>query len=220
MRIPLQTLTVLHRQQGILDELRPLEGYMQEELNVKEIVYSTAEAEKVTLSAKPNAQLLGPRFGKAFGQIRKRITDLAIDQMLILEAGDSIQLNGDAFQPEEIQILRHAREGLPDIRSDRFISIDFPCELNDDLIAEGLAREVVHCIQQLRKEAGYQVEDRIAVSYEADGRLHDAITQHKTYIQQETLAHALVHCQPGGDQVQSVEIDGANLTVGVQRESA
>ena len=220
VRIPLQTLTILHRQQGILDELRPLEGYMQEELNVKEIVYSTAEAEKVTLSAKPNAQLLGPRFGKMFGQIRKQITDLAIDQMLVLEAGDSIQLNGDAFQPEEIQILRHAREGLPDVRSDRFISIDFPCELNDDLIAEGLAREVVHYIQQLRKEAGYQVEDRIAVSYEADGRLQDAITQHKTYIQQETLAHALVHCEPSGDQVQSIEIDGANLTVGVQRESA
>ena len=220
VRIPLQTLTVLHRQQGILDELRPLEGYIQEELNVKEVVYSTAEAEKVTLSAKPNAQVLGPRFGKSFGQIRKRITDLTIDQMLILEAGDPIQLNGDAFQPEEIQILRHAREGLPDVRSDRFISIDFPCELNDSLIAEGLAREVVHYIQQLRKEAGYQVEDRIAVTYEADGRLQDAITQHKTYIQQETLARALVHRQPSGDQVQSVEIDGANLTVGVQRESA
>jgi isoleucyl-tRNA synthetase len=220
VRIPLQTLTILHRQQVILDELRPLEGYMQEELNVKEIVYSTAEAEKVTLSAKPNAQLLGPRFGKAFGQIRKRITDLPLDQMLILEAGEPIQLNGDAFQPEEIQILRHAREGLPDIRSDRFISIDFPCELNDALIAEGLAREVVHYIQQLRKEAGYQVEDRIAVSYEADGRLRDAITQHQTYIQQETLARALVYRQPSGDQVQSVEIDGANLTVGVRRESA
>ena len=219
VRIPLQTLTILHRQQGILDELRPLEGYMQEELNVKEIVYSTAEAEKVTLSAKPNAQILGPRFGKAFGQIRKRITDLTIDQMLILEAGEPIQLNGDAFQPEEIQILRHAREGLPDIRSDRFISIDFPCELNDALIAEGLAREVVHYIQQLRKEAGYQVEDRIAVTYEADGRLRDAITQHQTYIQQETLARALVYRQPSGDQVQSVEIDGASLTVGVQRES-
>ena len=220
VRIPLQTLTILHRQQGILDELRPLEGYMQEELNVKELVYSTAEAEKVTLSAQPNAQLLGPRFGKTFGQIRKRITALPLDQMLRLEAGEPIQLHGDAFQPEEIRILRHAREGLPDVRSDRFISIDFPCELNDALIAEGLAREVVHYIQQLRKEAGYQVEDRIAVSYEADGRLHDAITQHRTYIQQETLARALVHRQPSGDQVQSVEIDGANLTVGVQRESA
>ena len=78
----------------------------------------------------------------------------------------------------------------------------------------------MHYIQQLRKEAGYQVEDRIAVSYEADGRLRDAITQHQTYIQQETLARALVYRQPSGDQVQSVEIDGANLTVGVRRESA
>ena len=219
VRIPLQTLTVLHRQEAILQELQPLAGYVQEELNVKEIVYSTAEDEKVTLSAKPNAQLLGPRFGKAFGQVRKHVADLGVDQMLALEAGQTIQLNGDVFQPEEIQILRQAREGVPDVRSDRFISIDFPCELNEDLITEGLAREIVHHIQQLRKEAGYHVEDRIAVTYEADSRLLQAITQHKNYIQQETLARALDHSQPIGDKVHSVQIDGAGLTFGVQRES-
>ena len=220
VRIPLQTLTILHRQQPILDELRPLEGYMQEELNVKEIVYSTAEDEKIALTAQPNAQLLGPRFGKAFGQVRKQVAALAIDQMLRLEAGEPIHINGETFQSEEILILRHAREGIPDVRSDRFISIDFPCELNDDLIAEGLAREVVHHIQQLRKEAGYHVEDRIAVTYEAESRLRDAITQHKTYIQQETLARTLVQSQPAGDTVHSVKIDGADLMVGVQRTSA
>ena len=220
VRIPLQTLTILHRQQPILDELRPLEGYMQEELNVKEIVYSTAEDEKIALTAQPNAQLLGPRFGKAFGQVRKQVAALAIDQMLRLEAGEPIHINGETFQSEEILILRHAREGIPDVRSDRFISIDFPCELNDDLIAEGLAREVVHHIQQLRKEAGYHVEDRIAVTYEAESRLRDAITQHKTYIQQETLARTLVQSQPAGDTVHSVKIDGADLMVGVQRASA
>ena len=91
--------------------------------------------------------------------------------------------------------------------------------MNDALIAEGLAREVVHHIQQLRKEAGYHVEDRIAVTYEADGRLLDAIAQHKTYIQQETLARVLDQTQPSGDKVDSVKIDGAALTVGVQRES-
>ena len=220
VRIPLQTLTILHRQQPILDELRPLEGYMQEELNVKEIVYSTAEDEKIALTAQPNAPLLGPRFGKAFGQVRKQVAALAIDQMLRLEAGEPIHINGETFQSEEILILRHAREGIPDVRSDRFISIDFPCELNDDLIAEGLAREVVHHIQQLRKEAGYHVEDRIAVTYEAESRLRDAITQHKTYIQQETLARTLVQSQPAGDTVHSVKIDGADLMVGVQRASA
>ncbi len=219
VRIPLQTLTILHRQQPILDELRPLEGYMQEELNVKEIVYSTAEDEKIALTAQPNARLLGPRFGKAFGQVRTQVAALAIDQMLRLEAGEPIQLNGETFQSEEILILRQAREGTPDVRSDRFISIDFPCDLDDSLIAEGLAREVVHHIQQLRKEAGYHVEDRIAVTYEAESRLRDAITQHKTYIQQETLARTLVQSQPAGDKVHSVKIDGADLLVGVQRES-
>ena len=219
VRIPLQTLTILHRQQPILDELRPLEGYMQEELNVKEIVYSTAEDEKIALIAQPNAQLLGPRFGKAFGQVRKQVGDLTTDQMLRLEAGGPIQLNGETLQSEEILIRRQAREGIPDVRSDRFISIDFPCVLDDSLIAEGLAREVVHHIQQLRKEAGYHVEDRISVTYEAERRLHDAITQHKIYIQQETLARTLVQSQPAGDKVHSVKIDGADLMVGVQRES-
>ena len=117
---------------------------MQEELNVKEIVYSTAEDEKIALIAQPNAQLLGPRFGKAFGQVRKQVGDLTTDQMLRLEAGGPIQLNGETLQSEEILIRRQAREGIPDVRSDRFISIDFPCVLDDSLIAEGLAREVVH----------------------------------------------------------------------------
>ena len=57
------------------------------------------------------------------------------------------------------------------------------------------------------------------MTYEAERRLHDAITQHKIYIQQETLARTLVQSQPAGDKVHSVKIDGADLMVGVQRES-
>ena len=171
VRMPLPQLTIFHRQQWVLDELKPLETYIREELNVKEVVYSTAEEEKVVLNAKPNPQLLGPRFGKNFGAVGKKIANLSLEQMLTIEGGNPITLDGDSFQPNEIQILRQARDGAPDVRSDRFISIELPSVLTEDLIAEGLAREVVHLIQQMRKDAGYQVEDRIAVTYATDAPL-------------------------------------------------
>lgn len=220
VRIPLPTLTILHRQQRVLDELKPLETYIREELNVKAVAYSTAEEEKVILSAKPNPQLLGPRFGKAFGAVSKKIGNLSLEQMLAAEAGESFALDGEVLQPNEIQILRQARDGAPDVRSDRFISIELACELNDELIAEGIAREIVHHIQQLRKDAGYQVEDRIAVTYEADSQLAAAINLHQAYIRQETLARTLRQGQSAGDRVETFEIDGKRLTLGIRREGS
>jgi isoleucyl-tRNA synthetase len=219
VRMPLRTLTILHRQQRILDEIKPLEKYIRDELNVKEVRYSTAEGEKVALSAKPNAKLLGPRFGKKFSAVSKQVVALSSEQMLTLEAGGTLTLDGEVFRAEEVQILRQARDGTPDVRSDRFISIEFPCELDEELIAEGLAREIVHAVQQMRKDAGYRVEDRIAITYDTDGRLSAVIDQHTNYIQDETLARSIRRDQPAGDRVETVEIDNATITLGVQREA-
>ncbi|MBI3301229.1 MAG: isoleucine--tRNA ligase [Deltaproteobacteria bacterium] len=219
VRMPLPALTILHRQERILDGLKPLEVYIREELNVKEVRYSTAEDAKVALSAKPNPQLLGPRFGKGFGAVSKQIVNLTLEQMLTLEVGETLTLNGEAFRPEEVQILRQARDGAPDVRSDRFISIEFPCVLDEELIAEGLAREVVHSIQQMRKDAGYRVEDRIEVTYEAEPRLALAIDRHLSYIQEETLARSLRRAQPVGDRVDTIDIDGDAITLGVRRDT-
>jgi len=182
------------------------------------VTYGTAEETKVVLSAKPNPQLLGPRFGKSFGAVSKKIANLSHEQMLTLEAGESLTLDGEVFQPNEVQIFRQARDGAPDVRSDRFISIELSCKLNEELIAEGLAREVVHHIQQLRKDASYQVEDRIVVTYDGASPLAAAIDRHRSYIQQETLARSLQHTVPVGDKVESLDIDGMKLTIGLQRE--
>lgn len=219
VRMPLHALTILHRQQSILDEIKPLETYIREELNVKEVRYSTAEGEKVALSAKPNAKLLGPRFGKKFSAVSKQISALSSEQMLMLEAGETLALDGETFQSEEVQILRQARDGAPDVRSDRFISIEFPCALDEELIAEGLAREIVHAVQQMRKEAGYRVEDRVVITYETDERLSAVITKHASYIQEETLARTIRRDHPAGDLIETVKIDETTIILGVQRET-
>ena len=219
VRMPLRTLSILHRRQAVLDKITPLEGYLREELNVKEVCYSTAEGEKVQLSAKPNAKLLGPRFGKKFGVVSKQIATLAPGQMLKLEAGEAILLDGETFSSAEVQILRQAHDNAPDVRSDRFISVELLCELDEELIAEGCAREIVHALQQMRKEAGYRVEDRITVTYMTEGPLAAVVDRHAHYIQDETLARSLQRQQPVGDRIESVEIEGSAITFGVQREA-
>ncbi len=219
VRIPLRRLTILHRQEKVLDALRPLESYIKEELNVKEVLYSTAEEEVVELFAKPNPQILGPRFGKDFNRIRQKIAALGSEELLALESGQSITLGGETFFPEEIQVLRQTRAGVSYARSDRFISVLLPCELDEELLTEGLAREVVHHIQQLRREAGYEVADRIEVTYEAEPRLAEAIARYAPYIQQETLARSLREGGVDGDRVVTVRIEGQHLTLGVRRHT-
>ena len=166
----------------------------------------------IILDAGPLGRIAHPR--------PKREIALWLEQMLAAEAGESFSLDGEVLQPNEIQILRQARDGAPEVRSDRFISIELPCELNDELIAEGIAREVIHHIQQMRKDAGYKVEDRIAVTFVADPQPTAAMSLHTTYIQQETLARTLQEGNPQGDRVETFEIDGKQLTLGIRREGS
>ena len=217
VRIPLPRLTILHRSRQVLAALEPLEGYVREELNVKDVAYGTDEAAVVELFARPDGQRLGPRFGKNFNRMRQRLAALTAAEILALEEGATITVDGEVLRPEEVHVYRRAREGAPDVRSDRFISISLPCEITEDLLAEGQARELVHRIQQMRKEAGYHVADRIEVSYETGEPLAAVVSRHADYICQETLARRLRRGRPGGDRVETMDIEGATITVGVLR---
>lgn len=128
------------------------------------------------------------------------------------------ELHTFTIHPEEVFIIRQARDGFHSVRSDRFISIEMDFELDEELIVEGLAREFVHAIQQIRKEARFRVEQRIEIEHDIpDGQpLRAAINLHGDYIQQETLANSLqFNLTPKGDYVKHVEIDGQSFTLGI-----
>ncbi len=186
-KMPLAKLTVIHKDPALLDEIGKLADYIQTELNVKAIDYTTAEADYISLYAKPNSPVLGKRLGKQFNPFRQKIEALSSSQIDELQQSGAITLDGETFTPEDILVFREAITGT-DAISDRFISIDLKCELTPELIREGLAREVVNRIQKTRKDIGLNVADRISIKAHASEELGRAIEQHREYIMKDTLA--------------------------------
>ncbi|MCB1692886.1 MAG: isoleucine--tRNA ligase [Pseudomonadales bacterium] len=213
-KYPLPRLTVIHEETGLLDEIRRLEAYIQSELNVKTIEYSTDESKFINLYAKPNSPVLGKRLGKQFNRYRQLIEALDTAQIAALAEAGEIELEGETFGVDDILVFREAREGANAL-SDRFISIDIDCTLNEALMKEGLAREVVNRIQRSRKDMGFNVVDRIRIAYDATPDIEAAIEAHRDYIAGETLAVEMM--QTKGSHALSFDIDDDSLSMTLTR---
>ncbi len=215
VKTPLASLTVIHKDDALLKEISKLESYIQSELNVKTVEYSTDEDKYIKLYAKPNSPVLGKRLGKEFGKFVGMISKLDAKALGKLEDSGSLELAGETFATEDILIFREAKEGTQAL-SNRFISIDIDTNLSEELILEGLAREVVNRVQRTRKESGFNVEDRITITYEASQKLASAIESHKEHIAKETLALSLT-AQTVNDGI-DFDVDGETLKIKLIKE--
>ena len=213
-KYPLHSLTIIHKDRALLDEISKLEEYIQAELNIKKVDYSEEESRYINLFAKPNSPVLGKRFGKQFKDVKKRIESLTSETISNFQEEGRLDLDGEVFQQDDILVFREAREGTNAL-SDRFISIDLNCELDDDLISEGLAREVVNRIQKSRRDLGLNVVDRIKVGIAASEKLQTAIFAHQDYIRKETLASVLI--EGVGEEPLHFDIDDHNLTLSIEK---
>jgi isoleucyl-tRNA synthetase len=186
VKTPLKTLKVIHQEQALLDEVKKLEVYIKSELNIKNVEYLTNEADFVILSAKPNTPVLGKRLGKNLNTFRQLIEKLPSSEVQKIEGGQSITLNDEIFNDESILVFRNARPRTQAV-TNRFITIDLDCTLDQDLIDEGLAREIVNRIQKSRKDSGLNVADRIEVVVHSTPELSRIFKKHQNYIASETL---------------------------------
>ncbi len=218
VKTPLSRVTIIHQDKELLDEIKKLEEYITSELNIKNVEYDTQEDKYINLYAKPNLPVLGKRFGKRMGQFMKMIKSLSTEQLQELEEKGSLILGNEAFTPDDFLIFREAKPGTQAI-SNRYISIDLDCELTDDLIDEGLARECVNRIQRTRKDIGLNVEDRISIEFSSSSdRLKNAIEKHKDYICGETLAVSLSNA---GEKTngQSFSIEEHEIVLNIKKHS-
>ncbi len=186
-KTPLARLTVIHREQAMLEEIARLEGYLKSELNVKTVEYTQDEERYIRLFAKPNSPVLGKRLGKDFGKFRGLVEKLDARTLAAFQDSGRLTLDGIDFGQEDLLVFREAKPGTAAV-SDRLITIELDCTLQPALVQEGLAREVVNRIQKSRKDLGFNVTDRILVEYDASAELAAAIDAHADYIRQETLA--------------------------------
>jgi isoleucyl-tRNA synthetase len=189
---------------------------------VKRVEVVGSDAELVRLRAKANFRSLGKRFGKKTPIIAEAITKLAQDQLRELEAGKpaSLEVDGETVTilPEDVTIEREVASSWL-VQSDGPYVVALDPALDDALRSEGFAREVVSRVQRLRKEAGYEYTTRITLWVEGDREALEALRPHGDFIRGETLARCLElgARAPRPDVEQSVEIDGRNVVLGMQR---
>jgi len=188
------------------------------ELNVKELDFVSDESELVSYSAKPNYRALGPRFGKNMPQVAAAVEalDAAHVAATLAEGGEvGIAIDGTdhTLGPDDLTLALQPLEGY-EVEAEAGHAVALQLELDDDLRREGLAREIVHAVQNARKAAGLEITDRIDLALAGDPDLIEAAQAHEDYLAGEVLATTVSY---DGSNGSSATIDGRELNIGVSR---
>ena len=194
---------------------------VRSELNVRELEFVTEEAELVSYAVKPNYRTLGPKFGSdmpaaaaAVGALdpEKVADSLASGEPIVVSvSGSDHLLSGD-----DLLMEMEPLEGYQ-VEAQSGHAVALSLELDESLVAEGLAREIVHAVQNARKEAGLEITDRIALDLGGDTELLAAAETHSEYLAGEVLATSLTFSGGEGEATGSQTIDGRKLTIGIGR---
>jgi isoleucyl-tRNA synthetase len=188
VRQPLSSLTWVLADGTANEKLTAFLPIIAEEINVREIKIIQRDEDLVDLSATANFKALGKKVGKKMQQVAAAVAAMNADQIRAVEAGGMIKIDEFELTAEDIMIKRTEKQGLA-ILSDQGMSIALDIQLTPELISEGLARDVVHHIQNLRKEKDFEITDRIRVDLQTPSEsLRIAIQSFKEYICRETLA--------------------------------
>jgi isoleucyl-tRNA synthetase len=205
------------KERALLEQVQEI---ILDEVNVKQVEYVTDESGLVNKKAKANFKSIGPKFGKSVQEVAKRIAGLTGEEIRTIEQTGSLEVRGGdrpyRIERDDVEILR---EDIPGwlVESDGTTTVALDTELTDDLIAEGIAREFVNRVQSLRKEAGFEVTDRINLGFSATESVRNRINSQAEYIRSETLAVGFAD-EPLDDGYRTtVDIGGEQVTIVVER---
>ncbi len=197
--------------------LESLAAVVADELNVKAIEYVESASELVSYVVKPNYRTLGPKFGKNMPAVAAAVAALPPDETGDRVAGGRsvmVRVEGreHEFGPEDFVVEANEREGFQ-VEREGGVAVAISTRLSPDLLREGLARELVHHIQNTRKAADFQIDDRIHLGVYGPPEIADMLAVHSDWVKKETLAVSL----EVGDRAATGEADAAS-DAGFHRE--
>jgi isoleucyl-tRNA synthetase len=224
VRQPLPALVVRARDRAERESVASLVAQVAEELNVKSIRFAAADEVLVTYRVKPNFRALGPRFGPKVNAVARAIQ--ALDGATVEAAqrrgepvtmaidGETVEVPADGYDVEVVDA-----EGFAVVEENgTLVALDVT--LTRDLILEGLARELTHRVNGMRKDAGYSLEDRIAMRYDATGDVAEVFDRFSGSVADEVLATSIAAGTPAlgdGAYRQVLTVDGHDVTVAIER---
>jgi len=221
IRQPLPSMMIKPRYGYEKEAIRNLEEQILQELNIKTLEFIEDADNILKYRVSPVFSAIGSKYGELVPQIKQaleRADDEAIASQV--QAGEAVELTLDSqtveLLPDEIEVEMIEPEELAVVEDTGYV-IGIRTEINEELLKEGMIRDLVRYIQNMRKEAGYQVEDHIAVGLSTEGRLAQAVQEHRDYLSNEVLADELSSNNISGEYSDSFTIRGDEIQVTIVR---
>ena len=195
VRQPLQKIMIPILEESQRAEIEAVSDLIKAEVNVKEIVLLDDASGILVKQIKPNFKTLGPRFGKDMGLIAKEIQCFSSDQINKFEREGEISIfiqeKSIILTLQEVEISSQDIEGWL-VANSNGITVALDISISEELHQEGIARELVNRIQNIRKDSGFEVTDKIKVQIQRNRDLETAVLNNEAYIKSETLTDLLV----------------------------
>ncbi|MGC9312930.1 MAG: isoleucine--tRNA ligase [Sediminispirochaetaceae bacterium] len=191
IRQPLKAIYLVTRDATEKRVLREMEDIIREELNVKDVLFKENEEDLVIYSTKPNYKVLGKKLGKHMKTVAGKIESLAMSEIQSLMEGSTLYIEYDADSLEltidGVIVQRTEKENLK-VLNEGSLTVGLDTEITEELKHEGAVRDLVRSIQNLRKERGLMVTDRIQLYLDGPDNLRKAVETFEDHLLQETLA--------------------------------
>ena len=226
VRQPLQKAVIPTPDQETTDALLHVADLIKSEVNVKELVIVPAEQSEIRLvkKIKPNFKVLGKKVGANMKALAAAINAMSQDDIAKMEKEGTFFISlpcgegegGVSLLPEDVEILTEDMPGWL-VANNGILTIALDIELTDELIEEGIARELINRIQNLRKSSGLEITDRIAITLEDRPEIHNAVLHCDNYIKSQVLA-TTISLQPSVASSRQLEMDGYNVNIDIKKD--
>ena len=191
-----------------------------EEINVKAIEFIDESSPIVRKTATANFKVIGPKFGKRVNAVARRIKEMSSAEAVQLDQTGtfSTEISGSpiTITREDVSIAAQSIEGWL-VESGGGLTVALDTTLTPELINEGFAREFVNRVQNMRKDAGFEVTDRIRIHFEAPSRVAEAVQRLSDYVKSETLATQVIVGRDSAEHWEKWEIDGEPCEIGISK---
>ncbi len=220
VRQPLAQVLV-HVKEGRAELDEELVEIVRDELNVKDLSFVQDAKSLLAYKVLPDNRALGPKYGADFPKVQAALSKQDPDEIVsLVDEGKNIPLELEGKQilltAEEILIRTEAAEGLSTVDS-KLLTVAIDTEITAELKSEGLAREIIRRIQDFRKQADFDISDRISLVYQATPILQNAIETHQDYIREETLTVEMNEGDPEkGMYSGTSNFEGEDVTLGLK----
>ena len=221
VRQPLARIMVPVPDKFFKEKFEAVKDLILAEVNVKEVEYIDDTASVLVKKIKPNFKALGPRYGKLMKEISNTISALTASEIIAFEANGNhpCTINGQqiVLTTEDVEIISEDIPGWQ-VANEGKLTVALDITISDDLRYEGIAREFVNRIQNIRKETGFEVTDKITVLIEDNDFVREAVTRHADYIGSQTLATSVSLAENvTGENVMEIDIDEVVLKILVSK---